>query len=80
MMIETVKDLLLWCGVINYGILLFWAGIFIFAHDWIYGIHSRWFNLTPEQFDMLNYSMMGIYKLMIFIFNLVPFFALLIVM
>ncbi|QPK61815.1 hypothetical protein IVG45_13170 [Methylomonas sp. LL1] len=79
MNIELVHDALLWCTVINYGLLLFWALLFITAHDWLLRLHGRWFHLSIEKFDAIHYSGMAIYKIGIFLFNLVPYIALLIV-
>ena len=79
MSIETTREVLLWCTFINYGVLLLWFLVFLFAHDWMHRLHGRWFRLSPEHFDAIHYSGMAIYKLGIFLFNLVPFIALLIV-
>ena len=79
MNIEITRDVLLWCTVINYGVLLLWFLIFIFAHDWMHRLHGRWFQLTVEQFDAIHYTGMAIYKIGIILFNLVPYLALLIV-
>lgn len=76
MSIELIRDTLLWCTVINYGLLFFWALFFIIAHDWMYRLHGRWFRLSVEQFDALHYAGMAIYKIGIFLFNLVPYIAL----
>jgi len=79
MTIETLRDALLWCAVINYGVLLVWFLFFIFAHDWIHRLHDRWFCLSVEQFDALHYVGMTVYKIGIILFNLVPYVALRIV-
>jgi hypothetical protein len=71
-----VRKALLWCAVINYGILLVWFLFFILAHDWMYLFHGRWFRLSVEQFDMLHYGAMAIFKLGIIMLNLVPCIAL----
>lgn len=63
---------LLWCAVMNMAVLLCWAGIFIFRKDFVYRQHSRWFRLSPEQFDALHYGGMAFYKLLILFFNIVP--------
>ena len=63
MKIETIRSLLLWCAVINYGILLIWFLAFTAAHDFIYGLHGRWFRLSVEQFDALHYGGMAIFKI-----------------
>ena len=76
MSIETVRSALLRCALINYAILLVWFLVFILAHDWIYLLHSRWFHLSVEQFDMLHYAGMSIFKIGIILFNLVPYIAL----
>jgi len=67
---------LLWCAVINYGILLVWFLFFMLAHEWMYLYHGRWFRLSAQQFDMLHYAGMSILKLGIILLNLVPYFAL----
>ena len=79
MSIEMLRDFLLWSAVINYGLLLWWFLVFIFAHDWMHRIHGRWFRLTVEQFDAIHYTGMAIYKIGVILFNLVPYVALLIV-
>ena len=76
MSIEIVLKALLWCAVINYGILLVWFLFFILAHDWMYLFHGRWFRLSVEQFDMLHYGAMAIFKVGIILLNLVPYIAL----
>src|SRR5215469_14899767 len=79
MSIELTRSFLLGCTVINYGILLVWFLVFTFAHDWMRRVHGRWFRISDEQFDALHYLGMSIYKIGIFLFNLVPFIVLLIV-
>jgi hypothetical protein len=76
MSIETLRAALLWSAVINYGILLVWFLFFILAHDWMYLFHVRWFHLSVEQFDMLHYAGMSIYKIGIILLNVVPYIAL----
>jgi hypothetical protein len=79
MSIETARDILLWCTVINYAVLLLWFLCFSLAHDWIHRLHARWFRLPADQFDAIHYAGMAIYKIGILLFNLVPYVALLIV-
>ena len=79
MMIETIRDALAWCTVINMGLLLWWFLFFTLAHDWTYRFHSKWFNLSVEKFDTIHYAGMAFFKISIFVFNLVPYLALRIV-
>jgi hypothetical protein len=76
MKIEIVRDALLWCAVINYGVLLLWFLFFRFAHDRMYRFHGRWFRIPAEKFDAIHYTAMAIYKIGIILFNLVPYIAL----
>lgn len=79
MTLEIIRDVLAWCSVINVGLLLWWLGWFVLAHDFMYRFHGRWFKLSVERFDSVNYALMGIFKLGIILFNIVPYFALRIV-
>ena len=76
MTLEITRKALVWCTVINYAILLVWFLFFVLVHDRIYLLHSRWFRLSVEQFDMLHYAGMSIFKIGILLFNLVPYIAL----
>lgn len=79
MSLEVLRNFLLWCIVINYGIMLVWFLFFTFARDWIQRLHGRWFRLSGDQFDALHYVGMSVYKIGILLFNLVPYVALCIV-
>ena len=76
MTLDITRKALVWCTVINYAILLVWFLFFVLAHDRMYQLHSRWFRLSVEQFDMLHYAGMSIFKIGILLFNLVPYIAL----
>lgn len=76
MTIDALQTFLGWCAVINGSILLLWFMMFVLAHDWIYGIHGKWFRLSKERFDEIHYKSMSYFKLSIFLFNLAPYLAL----
>ena len=75
MTLESLRDVFMWCTIINYGILLVWFLVFAFAHDWMFALHSKWFKLRLEQFDAIHYSVMAGFKILILIFNLAPWVA-----
>jgi hypothetical protein len=52
---------------------------FTLAHDWMYKIHGKWFKLSVDKFDTIHYAGMAFFKICIFLFNIVPYFALRIV-
>jgi len=76
---DIVRNALLWCFIINTGLLLWWFLLFTLGHDWIYRFHGKWFKLPVEKFDAIHYAGMAFFKICIFVFNIVPYFALLIV-
>ncbi len=79
MEIDTIRQVFLWCFVINMGILLWWFGFLVFAHDWVYKMHSKWYKISMEKFDEIHYAGMALFKVAIFAFYLVPYIALTIV-
>jgi hypothetical protein len=79
MTVNALKEFLLWSTAINYGVLFLWFGLFVFAHDWLYRMHTRWFKLSVETFDALNYVGVSIYKIGVVLINLVPLIVLYII-
>ena len=76
MTLETLREVLLWSLVINYGVLLIWFAAFTLAHDRLYRLHSRWFAVSRETFDALHYGGMAVYKVGALLLNLAPLVAL----
>lgn len=79
MSIDVVRNALLWCTVINYALLVVWFLLTALPHEWLHRLWGRWFRLTAEQFDAINFTGIVLYKLGILLFNLVPYVALRIV-
>jgi hypothetical protein len=79
MEIEQLRSVFGWCALIHYAVLLLWSGLFLFAHDWMHALHGRWFRIPAEQFDVIHYALLGVFKLGILVFALVPYIALRIV-
>jgi hypothetical protein len=77
--ISQIEKFLIACTVINYITLLIWFGVFSMAHSWLYGLHSRWFNISPENFDLLHYSGMAVYKIGVLSFNIAPLLAIIVI-
>ncbi|MBX3300561.1 MAG: hypothetical protein KF736_14005 [Acidobacteria bacterium] len=76
MNIDELRRTLAWSTVINYVILIVWFTAFTLAHGTMLEIHSRWFRLSADHFDALNYLLIGFYKTLVLVFNLVPYLAL----
>ena len=76
MNLDTLRDVLLWSMVVNYGVLLIWFAAFTVAHDRIYALHHRWFSISRETFDALHYGGMAVYKVGVLLLNVAPLVAL----
>ncbi len=74
----TIRSVLLWSGLINYGILILWVLATLAARKFYHRIAS-WFGVSAEHFDLLNFVGLMFYKLAIFLFFLVPYLAIRIV-
>ncbi len=79
MTVELIAAMLGWCTLINFGLLIWWFLFATIAHDWTYRLHTKWFKISQERFDAIHYSLMGIFKMGVIVFNLVPYLALRIV-
>ncbi|WP_347454756.1 DUF6868 family protein [Acinetobacter thermotolerans] len=70
------RQFLLYSLLINYGILMLWFLLIVFARNWVKRIHGQWFQLSDTTFDAIHYGGMAMYKIGILLFYLVPFITL----
>jgi len=77
--IETVTRIFMWCTVFNAGLLVLTSVMCIYAGDWVYGMHSKFFSISRETFNVAIYSFIGLYKILVIVFNVIPYVVLLIV-
>ena len=77
--IQTVREFFMWCTVINAVLLVVSFLMCASAGGWIYRMHSQWFPISREAFNVAIYSFLGVYKMFFIALNLVPYLALLIV-
>ena len=77
--IDTVRAFFMWCTILNGGLLILSAAICAFAGDWVYRMNSKWFPLPRDAFNARVYSFIGLFKILVLVFNLVPYVALVIV-
>jgi len=77
--IATIRACFMWCTILNAGLLSLSFLIFVFAGDWVYRMHSRWFPMPRETFNGVIYLVLGLFKILFLFFNVVPYGVLLIV-
>ena len=76
MNIQMAREVLLWCSIINYGLLVVWFLLLVLLRDWLYRLWGKWFRLSAEQFDAINFAGMVLFKIGVLLFNVVPYVAL----
>jgi len=74
--IESIRAFFMWCTILNVALLLFSSLFCICAGDWVYRIHSKWFSVSRETFNVAIYSFIALYKILVIVFNLIPYIAL----
>jgi len=74
--IEMLTRFFMWCTILNFGFLMFSFLFLVFAGDFVYRMHSKWFPMPRETFNVVLYSFIGMYKIVWFVFNVVPWMAL----
>ena len=77
--IQTLTTFFMWCTIINFGFLLFLVLIFMLAPDLTYKIQSRFIPISRETFNTVFYSFIGFFKVVVLVFNVVPWIVLLII-
>jgi len=76
MTIDMLLGIFGWSAIINMGLLMWWSLWIMFAHDFVYRMQSKWFNISVEKFDTINYAGMALHKIIIIVFNVTPYLAL----
>jgi len=77
--LAIARNILFWCTLINFGMLLLWALLMLAPHEWLHRYTNRFCRVSFEQFEVINLAGIVFYKILILLFNLVPYIALLIV-
>ena len=79
MNIQMLTRFFMWCTILNVALLALSSLMCICAKDWVYQMHSKWFPISREAFNVAMYSFIGLYKILVIVFNLIPYIALLII-
>ena len=75
MSLETLQAFFMWCSIINFGLMMISFLLITLCKEWVYKTHSRWFNIPRESFDTVLYCFLGAYKLLVWVFCIVPWIA-----
>ena len=76
MTIPQLQQFLMWCSIINIGLLIFSSLMIMAMQGFICRFHGRLFRLPEESVSKALYLLIGLWKISIFLFNIVPWLAL----
>ncbi|MDN3640467.1 hypothetical protein QWY82_16850 [Simiduia curdlanivorans] len=76
MTIDQLATFFGWSTVINWAVMCIWLVFITAARDFTFKMHSAMFKISATQFNAMHYGGLGFYKLMVFLFNLVPYLVL----
>jgi hypothetical protein len=76
---QTVTAFFMWCTIINFGFLMIWFLGFMVVSDLSYRLHNKWFPMSRDTFNVSMYVFLGVFKLLVIVFNAVPYVVLLII-
>ncbi len=77
--IQTLTTFFMWCTIINLGLLIVSSLVCIFLSDFSYRMNNRFFSISRETFNIAFFSFIGLFKIFVIVFYLVPYIALLII-
>ncbi|MHC4726104.1 MAG: DUF6868 family protein [Planctomycetota bacterium] len=77
--ITTVRAFFMWCTIINVGMLGLCCLVWVFLREFSYQMNNRMFSISRETFKVAFMSFIGLYKIFVMIFFVVPYIALLII-
>ena len=76
--LESLREFLGWSSLINIGILLFYTVFIISLRSKIAPIHMKIFRLAENDVSRGYFQYLSYFKILVIIFNIVPYFALVI--
>lgn len=74
--IETIREFLGWCSVVNIGMLVISTVMLTSMRNWIVKIHAGMTGASEAELPRIYLEFLGNYKILIIMFNVVPYIAL----
>ncbi|MCK4505198.1 MAG: hypothetical protein KAW14_06250 [Candidatus Aegiribacteria sp.] len=76
MAMVEVREMLLWCSILNMGLLILMFLTFLMAGKRICRIHGKLWDLPEEKVRLSIYRAMATYKMLVFLLCIIPYAAL----
>ncbi|UCE99311.1 MAG: hypothetical protein JSV82_09145 [Planctomycetota bacterium] len=73
--VDLTKRILIRCFLYGWALLLLWFLMYVIMADWIYTVHSKFFDISMHDFALMNYYGMALVKSFIVLVFLIPYVA-----
>ena len=78
--IDKITEFFKWCSIINGSLLILTTIIMSFKLDLYYKIHQKiLFQGTKEEYSITIFNILAYWKIILFVFNVVPYLVLIII-
>ena len=74
--IQTLTSFFGWCTIINAGFFLFVTLFITIAPDLVYRLQIKFLPISRDTYNVVIYSFLGLVKIFLVVFNVVPYVAL----
>lgn len=79
MNLEQLTEFFKWMTIINVGLLVFSSITVMLLKDMMSRMHTKMFGVNKEQVRITAYGYIGMFKVLVIVFNIVPYIALLLI-
>lgn len=76
--IKKIHAILGWSITINIGLGVL-TMFSMSSKDWMYEIHSNFFTVSFETYSALWFMILGVWSILVWVFNIIPYIAIVIV-
>ncbi len=74
--VSKLRTFLGWCCVLNFGLILISSLFLLAGPDWLNEMLAKFLSIPSEGFSGLWFTAIGLYKVLVLVFNLIPYIAL----
>ena len=73
-----LREFFQWMSLINIGLLVFSSVLIMALKKTVGEMHGKMFGIDPDKVAVVSYGYLGVFKVLVLVFNIVPYISLLI--
>lgn len=79
MNLDQLTELFKWMSIINTGILILSSVLIMLLKNIMYKMHGKLFGIKEDDIALVSYQYLGMYKILVLVFNITPYISLLLI-